>query len=152
MDGDKRRDALTFLKSHKTGVLSTLSPEGHPRARTIYYSCDDAFNIFFITLTDTRKVKDITAHEQVAFVVSAEDVPQTLQLEGTAEDQTEVAVLDENIAEITKHWLSNTAYRAPLTHFDPGIIRYYRITPTWVRWGDFRTGEGTSEVLTIIHP
>src|SRR3990167_4116279 len=83
-DAGKRADALAFLKKHRTGALATVSQEGSPRVRLVYYASGDAFEIYFMTKKSTRKVDDITRDSRVAFTISSEDVPQALQIEGVA--------------------------------------------------------------------
>ncbi|MDR3547719.1 MAG: pyridoxamine 5'-phosphate oxidase family protein [Candidatus Pacebacteria bacterium] len=152
MDKDVRGAAFDFLASQKTGVLSTLSPAGTPRARLVYYACDGMFAVYFITLANTRKAEDLAAHPQAAFTVSSEAVPQTVQIEGTVEDVTERSIIDPVLVELFKHLNSNTAYGAPLMHFDRADIRFYKLTPSWVRYGDFTSGHHTDEVLEEILP
>ena len=148
----KRDDALSFLVGNETGVLATLSDEGTPRARLVYYTCDDAFNVYFITLAKTRKAGDIQKNPHVAFVVSQTDAPHTIQIEGTATDLTDSAVVDPLLIDFVHKLMSHTKYGIPLMHFDASVIKFYRITPTWVRWGDFTFGSGTDQVLTEIDP
>jgi general stress protein 26 len=149
-DLDKRKIALNFLKAHRTGVLATISPEGTPRARLVYYACDDSFAISFLTLASTRKVDDLAANQHAAFTVAVEEVPQTIQMEGTVTDLTATGTIDATLSKLTENWLSNPTYEAPLTRLDSGGINYYRFTPTWIRWEDFTSGHKTADVLTII--
>ncbi len=148
----KRDEALSFLVGHTNGVLSTVSPEGRPRARLLYYACDDSFQIYFITLAHTRKVADLAQNPHAAFVVSETDAPRTLQLEGTITDLTDTATIDPTLADLVNVLMSNTKYGAPLTRFDSSTLKFYRLTPDWVRWGDFTFGRGTDAVLTEINP
>lgn len=148
----KRLDALAFLKAHKTGVLATLAASGHPHARTVYYASEDSFAVYFLTLASTRKAEDLRAHDRAAFVVSEEAVPQTLQLEGWVADLTETATVDPVLVELTRVLMSNSKFFAPLTRFDAAQIRFYKLTPEWIRWGDFTHGQGTEEVLSLIYP
>ena len=149
---DKRDDALSFLVAHETGVLATLSDEGTPRARLVYYTCDDSFNVYFITLANTRKVADLKKNQHVAFVVAEPDVPRTIQMEGTTTDLTDTAELDPMLSEFVHRLMSHGRYGIPLARFDASELRFFRLIPTWVRWGDFTIGEGTMEVLTEITP
>jgi general stress protein 26 len=145
-----RPDAIEFLKTQKTGVLATLSPDGNPRARLVYYASDDAFAIYFITLANTRKAEDITKHSAAAFVVANENVPQTVQIEGKITDVTESAIVDPILVHLFENLKSNSVYFAPLTRFDPGDLRFFKLTPTWIRWGDFTSGIGTDELFSEI--
>jgi general stress protein 26 len=146
----KREEALSFLVNHDTGVLATLSRANETHARMVYYTCDDAFNIYFITLKNTRKVSDLASNEQAAFVVSEMEVPRTIQIEGVVEDLTSSAVVDPLLTDFVHRLMSHDKYGIPLSHFDASELKFYRLTPTWVRWGDFTFGEGTDKVLTEI--
>lgn len=145
-----KEQALSFLASKKTGVLSTLSPIQEPRARLVYYSSDDDFNIYFLTLKDTRKVADLAAYPKAAFTIFDEDVPQTLQLEGDAADITNTPTSDEVIEKLFANLQMNAKYYAPLARFDRSDVVLYRFTPTWLRFGDFTEGHTTKEVLSEI--
>ncbi len=154
MDNDidlARKDALSFLKSHKIGVLATLSPDGIPHASTIYYASDEDLNIYFLTLISTRKYAALQAHPQVAFTISAPDVPQTLQIEGMAMDIT----LDEEAAkkkdELFQALNSNPWFYGPLTKLDPATSVVVWIRPTWIRWADYAFAQaGSSNVFKEI--
>ena len=146
----KKHDALAFLKSHKTGVLATTSPAHTPHARLVYYASDDAFKIYFLTLANTQKVEDIVHDAHGAFVVAAEDVPQTLQITGTIEDLTNSAIIDPVVTELFEHLKSNDTYHAPVTRFDADKVLFFCLTPTSVRWGDFTSGHTSDEIFTEI--
>jgi nitroimidazol reductase NimA-like FMN-containing flavoprotein (pyridoxamine 5'-phosphate oxidase superfamily) len=148
----KRDEALSFLVAHTTGVLSTVSIANTPRSRTVYYTCDDSFCVYFTTLTSTRKVEDISHNPNAAFVVSESDSPQTLQLEGTLTDLTETATNDAITQDLMRTVMSNSRFGPPLDRLDPSIVRFYRFTPNWVRWGSFVFGQGTDAVLSLIDP
>jgi general stress protein 26 len=147
---EKRDEALSFLVNHDTGVLATISRGGESHARTIYYTCDDTFNVYFITLENTRKVADLASHAQAAFVVSEIDIPRTIQIEGNVVDLTNSATIDPLLSDFVERLMKHKTYGIPLSHFDTSALKFYRLTPHWIRWGDFTFGQGTSEVLTEI--
>lgn len=148
----KRDQALSFLVDHDTGVLATIARSGEPHARLIYYICDDSFNVYFITLKKTRKTDDLDANARAAFVVSETEIPQTIQMEGTVEDLSNTATLDPLVAGFIHRLMKDKKYGIPLSHFDASALVFYRLTPNWVRWGDFTFGRGTDNVLTRIDP
>jgi general stress protein 26 len=148
----KREEALAFLKSRSTGVLATIASDGMPRARLVYFACDDEFNVYFITFANTRKAFDIRMHPVAAFVVAEEGTPKTLQLEGSVADLTETATIDPTLSELVERLMSNKEYGAPLMRFDSSKLRFYKLMPKWLRWGDFTEGHTTDEVLTELHP
>lgn len=148
----KRDEALSFLVDHETGVLSTVS-DGKSHSRLVYYTCDDSFTIFFLTLANTRKVADLKENPHASFVVSEIDIPRTLQVEGTVEDLTEVATMNPLLTNFVQELMSKRRrYGLPLEHFDAAVVKLYQLTPSWVRWGDFTFGRGTDKVLTSIDP
>ncbi len=147
-----REEALAFLVHHESGVLSTVSKEGKPRSRQVYYTCDNAFNIYFLTLANTRKVADLAANPSAAFVVSELELPRTLQIEGSAANLTDTAALDPLLSSFIKTLMSHAQFGIPLERLDAAAVQFYRLTPDWVRWGDFTFGRGTDDVLTIINP
>lgn len=148
----KRDEALSFLVDHETGVLSTVS-DGKSHSRLMYYACDESFTIFFLTLVNTRKVADLRDNPHASFVVSDIDIPRTLQVEGIVEDLTEAATANPLLANSVQELMSRRGrYGLPLEHFDEAAVKFYRLTPSWVRWGDFTFGQGTDTVLTRINP
>lgn len=146
-----RKDALAFLKSHNTGVLATVSAKGDAHASTVYYAADDEFNVYFLTLADTRKYDALRAHPQVAFTVSVPDVPQTLQLEGVAMDislDPDAAQKKDELFEVLN---ANRWFYAPITKLDPATVMIIWVRPTWVRWADYAFADaGTQHVFKEI--
>ena len=149
---EKRDEALSFLVDHDIGVLATTSRAGEPHARTVYYTCDDSFKIYFITLKNTRKADDLLASPRAAFVVSQTDIPRTIQIEGVVSDLTETATLNPLISDFVHKLSEETEYGIPLTHLDASELKFYCLTPTWIRWGEFTFEEGTDKVLTEVRP
>ncbi len=148
MDSDQdrtRTDALAFLKRHKTGVLATLSAQGVPRSRLIYYVCDNEFRIYFSTLLNTRKYEDFSAHPQASFVVATEDVPQTLQIEGLVSEITDEQKMEQELAPLVEVLMSNNSFHWPTLKLDPGEVGLMQLTPTWVRWADYAFAQKGSE-------
>ncbi|MEK7602019.1 MAG: pyridoxamine 5'-phosphate oxidase family protein [Patescibacteria group bacterium] len=149
---DKREEALSFLMSHTTGVLSTVSTEHKSRSRFVYYASDDTFSLYFITLANTRKVSDLANNSSASFVIAESDVPRTLQIEGDITDLTETATIEPTLVKLVDTLMSNATYGAPLTRFDSSTLRFYRLIPKWIRWGNFTQGHTTNEILSPIYP
>ena len=150
----KRALALDFLKSHTAGVLGTVSREGKPHASVVYYTCDDAFSVFFVTLITSRKYAAMKANPNAAFVVGTLDVPQTLQMEGVV---TELHANDEmmgkKLPELLQRLSSNSTYFAPITKMDPADIVLMWLQPKWIRWADYATAlSGNTNVFAELDP
>jgi nitroimidazol reductase NimA-like FMN-containing flavoprotein (pyridoxamine 5'-phosphate oxidase superfamily) len=132
-----RKDALAFLKRHKTGVLATVSADYQPQSSLVYYTADDDFNIYFLTLVSTRKYAALSAHSEVAFTVATEGVPQTLQIEGRAMDISLDEVAAKKRDELFEVLNSNPWFYPPVSKLDPSESAVIWVRPTWIRWADY---------------
>ena len=143
-----RCDALTFLKRHHTGVIATVDQNTIPHASTVHYWVDDNFNIYFVTLPSSRKYKALTAHPHVAFTVTREDTPQTVQIEGIAKDVTLDSDAQKKKGQIMAIMDTNPFFFAPITKLDPEKKVVIVIQPTWIRWADYAFSKyGTARVF-----
>jgi general stress protein 26 len=141
---------LAFLESHELGALATTSPEGEAHVRLVYYANDPVGNLYFLSLANTRKVADIRANTKAAFVVVSDDKEHTLQIEGNFEEITDTATFGPIIVTLTRHLFPNGEPSAPVTHLDPSKPVCFKLTPSWIRWGDFTKGRGNENVFTEI--
>jgi uncharacterized pyridoxamine 5'-phosphate oxidase family protein len=146
-----KTDALAFLKRHRTGVIATAGHDNLPHASAVHYVADDDFNIYFLTLPSSRKYRALAAHPQVAFTVIREDVPQTIQIEGMAQDITLDIDVKEKKAKILEALNASPFFLPPLSKLDPEATAVIWIRPTWVRWADYAFAHyGTDRVFTEI--
>ena len=145
-----RATALDFLKKHTAGVLATVSKEYVPHASAVFYVADDSFNIYFLTKTDSRKYRAISAHPQVAFTVGRLDVPQTVQIEGVASEVQNDGEMAQHIPELMKTLEENNPYYIPVAKLDSKLALMW-LQPKWIRWGDFSiAGIGNDTLFTEI--
>jgi pyridoxine/pyridoxamine 5'-phosphate oxidase len=124
-----RIELLNFLRKHRLGVLSTVSPLGEPEAAVVGVAFTDQLEIIFDTLDSTRKCANLRRRPRIAFVIGW-DHETTVQYEGIA-DEPKGAELD----------------RLKETYFIPypdGRARqnwagmtYFRVQPMWARYSDF---------------
>jgi general stress protein 26 len=149
---DIKTKAHAFLTSNTLGTLATVASDGSPRARSLYYATDDTFAVYFVTLSNTRKADDLAHNSAASFVVSNENIPATLQIEGTVENITDTAVLNETVHNILATLMKKGEHFAPVTRMDAARVEFYKLTPTWVRFGNFVIGEGNSEVFGDVLP
>lgn len=146
-----RKDALSFLKNHKVGVLATVSGAGNVHASMVNYVADDEFNIYIITLINSRKFKAIEEHPQVAFTIAIPSIPQTLQMEGVAIDISLDEEAGNKKAELLDVLNFNPWFYGPMSKLDLEDTVIVWIKPTWVRWADYAfAAAGTEHVLKEI--
>jgi general stress protein 26 len=136
--------------SQKAGVISTIAEVG-PESAFVYYDADEDFSIYFVTVLDSRKHRNIQINNEVSFVVSSINPPQTVQIQGKAIEVLDKEVLKNalvNYIDIATYQMKDSA---PLTkmNIDGGMI-VYKIEPTWVRWSDYSdSNEGRSSTVLI---
>ena len=141
------KKALEFLSKHKTGVIASVTTDGVPHAATVYFTAGDDFSIYFLTKTSTKKYKIFTENGVIAFVVSSEEEPQTVQLQGVVkevarEDQS-MRIMERLLHNVT----SNPLYTAPLSKLEDAKVVLMKITPHWLRWSDFTLGTSNPDTI-----
>jgi len=146
----QKSDAVAFLKKNSYGNLATVSADGMPRVRTIYYACDDSLSVYFLTLANTRKVTDIHSNPHAAFVVTDAEKSQTLQIEGVFEEITDTATFGPILSDLTARLFPEGKESAPVAHMNPARPLFFRLVPTWVRFGDFTETKGSEEVFSNV--
>ncbi len=145
----KRAAALEFLKSHTAGVLATAGHDGKPHASVVYYTGDDAFSIFFVTLASSRKYQALKANPWGAFVIGTQEVPQTLQLEGPIVELRRDDEMGKQLPQLLARLTSNATYFAPITKMDPADMVVMWMQAKWIRWADYAQPlSGSANVFT----
>lgn len=144
---DPKLAAQEFLASHQVGTLATISMDGVPRARTLYYAPGDDLSLYFLTLTASEKVGELSQNPAVSFLISDESLPGMLEVQGTVEDLSETATDDEHTKALLATLMQHGERFAPITRMDASAIRIYKLTPHHARFGDFSLGQGTDAVL-----
>lgn len=144
---DKKQQALSFLHGHRTGVVASVTKDGQPHAATIYYYVADDFSIYFLTKVSTKKYQIHKETRQVAFVVSDDQVPQTVQIEGTIDEVLPEKQDMKILANLTEIITANATYPAPLTKLGESGVVLMKIVPTWLRFADFAFGHHESDTV-----
>jgi general stress protein 26 len=92
-----RQKISDYLQSHNILTLATVTAEGKPQAHTVTY-VNEGTTVYFGTLKDTRKARNIMNNSSVAFTVD-EDYPdwnviQGIQMSGQASLLTDQGELE----------------------------------------------------------
>lgn len=152
MDNQRsKQDAFAFLQRHKTGVVATVARDGQPHASAVHYVVDDDFNVYFMTLMNSRKYSALQTNPKVAFAVGTQDIPQVIQIEGTATDITTGSDAPMHKEEIMQVLNSNPTFYSPLSRLDAAESAIIWIKPSWVRWADYAFAKtGTEHIYKSI--
>jgi pyridoxine/pyridoxamine 5'-phosphate oxidase len=133
-----RAELLPFLRKHRLGVQSTVSPDGAPQAAVVGIAVTSELEIVFDTLDTSRKCRNLRADPRIAFVIGW-DQEITVQLEGIADEPTG-AERDRILA----------AYFIPYPDGRDRLawkgITHFRVRPTWIRYSDFNVAGEIVEI------
>src|SRR5690349_7016076 len=124
----KRAALLTFLRSRRYAVESSLHPSGAPQSAVVGIAVSDEFEIVFDTLGTSRKGQNLRRRPDIAFVIgSLEGTDErTVQYEGIA-DEPEGA----ERTRLTELYLDGRERQKW-----PGLT-YLRARPRWLRYSDY---------------
>jgi pyridoxine/pyridoxamine 5'-phosphate oxidase len=124
-----RDELLPFLRKHRLGVQSTVSPSGDPQAAVVGIAVTPELEIIFDTVDTSRKCLNLRANPRIAFVIGW-DQEITVQLEGIADEPT--GKERERTLEVYF-----AAYPECRDHLAWKGITHFRVRPTWIRYSDF---------------
>ena len=123
---------LTFLRSRRYAVQSSVHDGGAPQSAIVGIAVSDEFEIIFDTLSTTRKGQNLRRRPDIAFVIgSLEGTDErTVQYEGIADEPqgAERARLAELYFTIFPDGRERQEW--------PGLT-YIRATPRWLRYSDY---------------
>lgn len=135
----KLETMVEYIRAQRSGVISTLGPDGRPQAAYLPITATNAGELIFDAKPESRKVANLLRDGRIAVVVGGLD-GTTLQAEGRA-DVTEGA----EEAEYGEQYLRTFPEHAASVR--GGSVVIIRIRLDWARFGDFR---GERSVVTEI--
>jgi PPOX class probable F420-dependent enzyme len=134
---DDKVDA--FLRKHELGTLSTIDANGKVHGAAVYYLIGNNNLIYVLTKSQTQKAHNTLANPRVALTVYDTDDMQTAQIQGKAEiepDQSTKDYVFVNLAKPRRYGDKNRY--PPVTTIHEGAFMVIRITPTDVKFTDFK--------------
>jgi uncharacterized pyridoxamine 5'-phosphate oxidase family protein len=156
-------DAIAFLRSKLTAVVSWVAADGKPQSATVFYWVNDVspghFSIFFVTRRSTRKFTAMLANPSVAIVSGMELEPVTVQIEG---DVTPVDAADglHSLEELTERlsaqpnlqMLYGGAFfpKNPFGDLQGDDFAVMQVKPTWVRFMRRNADTQNLEFLQVV--
>lgn len=132
-----REELLTFLRAQPWAVQASISDGAKPQAAVIGVAVTDNFELVFDTLATSRKAINLRKNPHIALVLGW-DNGETVQYEGIADEPTG----DELEALKSVYWQRFPDGRERAQQSE---IAYFRVSPTWLRYSDFRVQPPTIE-------
>jgi len=125
-----RSELLRFLRAQPWAVEASVDAQGQPQAAVIGVAVTDRLELVFDTLSGSRKAANLRANPRVALVMGW-DEGQTAQVEGLVDEPAGDEL--EQLQDVYLHRFPDGQERAALSD-----ITYFRVSPLWVRYSDFR--------------
>ncbi len=137
-----------FLDQHVSMTVSTVSPNGSPRAADVYFVSDAQLNLYFYSDPASRHSRNIERDPRVATAVRDDPMDwrniRGVQIEGTG---TRVTDPDER-AVAWRLMCGKFPFYESFTDV-VAHLEIYRITPHWIRWLDNSMSFGHHEEFAL---
>jgi general stress protein 26 len=132
--------AIGFLKTHSIGVLSTIDRSNQLHGSVVYYIYKPEHNkLYILTKSQTEKAHNILATHQIAFTIFDEPALQTLQLQGTAEIESDSEIKQEVFTSINRlRDYGGEKHHPPVTKLIDGHFIVFSIAPLKGTFSDFK--------------
>ena len=135
-----RSDLLRFLRAQPWAVDASVNGEGKPEAAVIGVAVNEKLELVFDTLSASRKAANLQVNPRIALVIGWDDA-QTVQIEGLVDEPT-----GDELQRLKDDYLlgfPDGHERAALA-----AIAYFRVSPVWIRYSDFRSTPPTVIVFS----
>ena len=136
-----KSELFAFMARQRYGVIATVQPDGSTESALVGIAVSPELAIYFDTLGDTRKAKNLRRDPRVSLVIGW-DNEQSVQLEGLADEPkgAELAAL--------KHVYYAAWPDGPTRESWPGIT-WVRVRPSWIRFSDFNRAADVVREMTL---
>jgi nitroimidazol reductase NimA-like FMN-containing flavoprotein (pyridoxamine 5'-phosphate oxidase superfamily) len=136
--------AEKFLNNHEVGTLSSIDRTGNIHGAVVYYYGPIDGELYIVTKGETQKAHNIMANKQVALTVYDEDKLQTVQLQGLASLEPDPKMKKKIMNELIEPKMIKAEDRQPpVTKIDGGAYTFIKITPTNIKFYDYKFKEIT---------
>ena len=145
MNDDARARIIAYLGSHNTLTLATAS-DGIPFACSLFYVSDD-LALYFVSETKTRHAQNIAINPRVSVTIS-EDHRDWRAITGIQLDGTCAMLGAIESARTLALYATKFPFVATLGAA-MAKVKFYQITPRWVRLIDNTRGFGFKEEINL---
>lgn len=130
--------AMSFLRAHEIGVLSTIDRTGTIHGTPVYYRLGEEGDIYIMSKQGTEKVRNIRMRGNVGFTVFDENKGQTVHIHGVAEFEGDQTLKDWMYSEIVKLRDYDGKRRLPpVAYLHDGSFMVIRLTPIQTEFTDY---------------
>lgn len=138
-----QQDVFNFIHGKTYTVISTSGNNGQPEAALIGFGDTEDLELIFGTYNSSKKYKNLQENSRVAFVIGWDSSEYTtVQYEGIA---TELFG-DEQEKYVSLFHQKTPSSARYQSHPEQ---RYFKVTPTWIRYSDLSGEEEIIEEFTF---
>jgi len=135
-------ELVEYIRAQRSGVISTLGPDGRPQAAYLPIAATDDGELIFDAKPDSRKIANLRRDARIAVVIGGAG-GTTLQAEGRAE-----VLAGAESATCGDEYLRTFPEYADSVR-NGGVV-IVRVRLDWARFGDFRgTAPVTAEIIDL---
>jgi hypothetical protein len=136
-------ERLAFLCGEKLAAQSSVSPSGGPQAAIVGIAVTPKFEIVFDTVDSSRKALNLRANPKIAFVIGGmrPGDERSVQYEGIADEPSGAELEQLKQVYFERHPEGRARQHWPK-------LRYFRVRPTWLRYGDYSSKPPATVELT----
>ena len=140
MGQGSKKTVQDYLRTQLLCVIATVDQRGRPQAATVAFSENNKLELCIGTRSDTRKYANIKRTKQVALVIGV-DISRkiSVQYEGVA-----VELQGKELAQCRQQHISKNPGTARFVN--DSLERFFKITPTWIRFCDYRKKPTSFEI------
>lgn len=140
-----KQEVYSFLLRYNLAVFGTTSPDHSPHLTSMFYVVDPDLNFYFITKSETEKVKNIALNPHVSVVVSDRESYKTVEasgvvvaLSGIERIKTVIQMFaqvyrNEGVLEASKLF----GWPPPIEKIEDGEIVVYELQPSQLIYSDY---------------
>lgn len=127
-----RVELIAFVRKHMLMVVSSSRSDGAPQSAVVGFVVSDDLELFFDTLSTSRKCSALRKDPRCALVIGWDD--KTAQLEGIADEPR-----GDDLARLQRLYFATFPDGVERARAWPDLT-YFRVRPTWARFSDFSAG------------
>ncbi len=143
---DLMQTVTRFLDGTRTAALATVDDAGRPHAANVQFVRGQGLTLYWVSAPASEHSRHLGTRPAVALTVYAHDDTAAnihgLQMHGTAAALPDDDALNHAWDLYTRKYPVVTTMPQVREMVEEGKQRFYRVTPTWLRWIDNRRGFG----------
>lgn len=149
---DQYEKIVSYIDSNPLATLGTIDDAGWPHGAVVYIFADrDQQKVYFLTKNETKKFKNLAAHDRVSLTIANQAQNSTLQATGRASITRDPGVLDMVVKKMARVNSISSEWVPPVSRLDAGQYAVVQVELEHTRLAEFNAGPpGEEHMFTEI--